>query len=95
MLQQCVSNEVPTSSTTSNNNMFDIQLNYDVDQALDSEEWDSDFHATSLHRAMEHLASNIKNIKDFLQRIEKYIQDKSTDNNPNNIKNLRHVEKAA
>jgi len=70
-------------------------LNYDVDQALDSEEWDSDFHTTSLHGTMEHLASNVKNIKEFLQRMGKYIQGKSIDNNSNNIKNLRHVEKAA
>jgi len=28
---QHVSNEVPTSSTTSSNNVFDIQLSYDVD----------------------------------------------------------------
>ena len=47
-LQQCVSNEVPASSTTSSNSMFDIQLSYDVDQALDPKEWDSDFHTTSL-----------------------------------------------
>ena len=44
---------------------------------------------------MEHLASNVKNIKDSLQRMGKYIQGKSIDNNPNNIKNLGHIEKAA
>lgn len=38
ILQQCVSNEVPTSSITSSNNMFDIQLSYDIDQALDPKE---------------------------------------------------------
>jgi len=30
MLQQCISNEVSTSSITSSNNVFDIQLSYDV-----------------------------------------------------------------
>jgi len=53
--------------------MFDIQLSYDVDQALDPEEWDSNFYAISLYGAMEHLVSNIKNTKDSLQRIGKYI----------------------
>jgi len=72
-LQQCVSNKVPASSTTSSNSVFDIQLSYDVDQALDPKEWDSDFHATSLHKAMEHLASDVKNIKDSLCRMGKYI----------------------
>jgi len=93
-LQQCVSNKVPASSTTSSNSMFDIQLSYDVDQALDPEEWDSDFHTTSLHGAMEYLASDIKNIKDSLCRMGKYIQGKSIDSNPNNIKDLEGVGKA-
>ena len=34
--------------------MFDIQLSYDVDQALDPEEWDGNFYAILLYRAMEH-----------------------------------------
>jgi len=74
--------------------MFDIQLSYDVDQALDPEEWDSDFHAISLHGAMEHLVSDVKNIKDSLCRMGKYIQGKSIDSNPNNIKDLEGVGKA-
>jgi len=94
MLQQHVSNKVPASSTTSSNNMFDIQLSYDVDQALDPEEWDGDFCATSLHRAMEHLVSDVKNIKDSLYKMGKYIQGKSIDSNPNNIKDLKGVGKA-
>ena len=44
---------------------------------------------------MEHLASDIKNIKDSLQRMGKYIWDKSINNNPNNIKDLKGVRKAA
>ena len=44
---------------------------------------------------MEHLASDIKNIKDSLQRMGKYIWDKSINNNPNNIKDLEGVRKAA
>ena len=43
---------------------------------------------------MEHLASNIKNIKDFLHIMEKYIKGKSINNkNPNNIKDLEDVGK--
>jgi len=41
---------------------------------------------------MEHLASDIKNIKDSLRRMGKYIRDKSIDNtNSNNIKDLEGV----
>ena len=43
---------------------------------------------------MEHLSSDIKNIKDFLHRMGKYIKDKSINNsNPNNIKDLEDVGK--
>jgi len=52
--------------------MFNINLNYNIDQALDPEEWDSNFHTTSLHGAIEYLASNVKSIKDSLQRMGIY-----------------------
>jgi len=74
--------------------MFDIQLSYDVDQALDPEEWDGNFHTTSLHGTMEYLVFDIKNIKDSLCRMGKYIRGKSIDSNPNNIKDLEGVGKA-
>jgi len=73
--------------------MFNINLNYDIDQVLDLEEWEGDFHATSLHGAMEHLVSDIKNIKDSFQRIGKYIRGKSIDSNSNNIKDLEGIGK--
>ena len=70
-------------------------MNYDINQTLDSEEWDSNFHAISLHGSMEHLASDIKNIKDSLYRMGKYIKGKSINNsNPNNIKDLEGMGKA-
>ena len=94
MLQQCVPSKDPALNFTSSNSMFNINLNYNINQVLDPEEWDGDFHITSLHGAMEHLVSDIKNIKNFLRRIEKYIRGKSIDNNPNNIKDLENVGKA-
>ena len=74
--------------------MFNVNLNYDINQTLNPEEWDSDFQAISLHGAMEHLVSDIKNIKDSLQRMGKYIRGKSIDNDSNNIKDLEGVGKA-
>ena len=93
MLQH-VSNKVLASSTISSNSMFDIQLSYDIDQALNPKEWNSDFYATLLYKAMEHLVSDVKNIKDSLCRIGKYIWGKSIDSNSNNIKDLEGVGKA-
>ena len=43
---------------------------------------------------MEYLVSDIKNIKDFLCRMGKYIWGKSIDSNSNNIKDLESVGKA-
>ena len=71
-----------------NNNVFNIQLNYDINQALDPESWDGNFWAILLHRLMEHLASNIKNIKESLGKAIK--GDKA-----NSIKDLKGVGKAA
>ena len=73
--------------------MFNIQLNYNINQALDSKSWDDEFHAVSLHRSIEHLVSNIKNIKEFLQRIGKYIKAKSVNADLNNIKDLDSIGK--
>ena len=65
-MYQCVSNKNSASSLTLDNNMFNINLDYDINQVLNPEEWDSEFYATSLHGAMKHVTLNIKNIKDSL-----------------------------
>jgi len=68
-------------------------LNYDINQALNPEKWDGNFHATSLHGAMEHLVSDVKNIKDSLHRMGKYIRGESIDNtNPNDVKNFESID---
>jgi len=76
-IHQHASNEDWASEPMSVNNVFNINLNYDIDQALDPEELDGGFHATSLHGAMKHVVLDVKNIKDSLHRIGKYIRDKS------------------
>ena len=86
-------NEIPASSSPSGSNVFNIQLNYNINQALDPKLWDDEFHAVSLHRSIEHLVSNIKNIKEFLQRIGKYIKAKSVNADLNNIKDLDSIGK--
>ena len=81
------------SEPTPNNNMFNINLNYDINQALDPEEYNSEFHATLLYGVMKYVMSDIKNIKDSLHRIGKYIRGKVINDNPNNCKNLEGVGK--
>ena len=74
--------------------MFNIQLNYNINQALDPEFWDSNFRAVFLYGSMEHLVSDIKNIKDSLNRMGKYIKGKSIiKDNSNSIKYLNDIGK--
>ena len=71
-----------------------IQLNYDINQTLDSKSWNSEFHTISLYSFMKYLAFDIKNIKDSLSRIHKYILNKFINNDKaNNIKNLKSISK--
>jgi len=100
MRQQCAEHEVPTLNNNINNvdfsNSNNIQLNYNINQALDQDSWNRDFRAILLHRAMEHLASDIRSIKESLVRMKKYIQSKAIKGNKaNNIKDLNDVSKVA
>ena len=75
--------------------MVNIQLNYNIDQALDPKSWDGDFRAISLHGSMEHLVSDTKIIKNSLTRMRKYILSKSiNEGKANSVKDLKSVGKA-
>ena len=67
--QQYGSNKDPALNQPNVNNVVNVQLNYDINQALDPESWDSNFRAISLYRLMEHLTSDVKHIKVFLSRM--------------------------
>ena len=78
------------------NNMFNIQLNYNIDQTRNPDSWDRNFQAILLHGSLEHLASDMKNIKEFLTRMQKYILDKTIEGSEaNNVKNLKGIGKVA
>ena len=93
MKKQYGQNVIPAlnNGTTDNNSkVLNIQLNYDVNQALDPELWDGKFRVVSLYGSIEYLASNIKNIKESLQRMQRYILGKAINSNKaNNIKDLK------
>ena len=70
-------------------NIINIQLNYNINQATNPKSQDSEFRAVSLHKSIKHIVSDIKNIKESLYRIQKYILDKAIDSNKaNNVKDL-------
>ena len=76
--------------------VINIQLNYDINQPLDSDSWNGDFRAIFLHSSMEYIGSNIKIIKESLSRMEKFILDKSIDSSKaNNIKDFEGLSKVA
>ena len=68
----------PQGSTTHNNeNLFiNIQLLYNPDVPTDLEIWNGRFHPISLHRSIKHIASDVKNIKNSLKFMAKYISNK-------------------
>ena len=66
---QNMASTLNNNTTEINSKVTNIQLNYDINQALDQESWDGNFRTISLHRSIEYLASNIKNIKDLLLRM--------------------------
>ena len=90
---------VNTQPTLNNNcaddgNMFNVQLQYDVNQALDPKSWNSNFRTILFHSSIEHLATDISNIKESLERIQKYILGKAIKGDKaNNIKNLKDIGK--
>ena len=82
----------PTLNSPPSENVFNVQLNYNLDQALDSESWDGKFHAVSLHGSIKHIASDIKK---SLLRIKKYILGKSINGDKaNDFKDLSSMGKS-
>jgi len=99
-----LNNALQTRGKTNDNNRsngsqqatFNIQLPYDVDQATDQDLWDGAFQPVSLHGSLEHLPSDIKNIKVSLSHITKYILNKSVERGKvNDLDDLKGVGKVA
>ena len=77
-----------------NDLVINIQLLYDLNAPTESELWNGNFHPISLYESIKYLASDSKNIKDFLNFITKYITNKQV--NPaksNDLKNFNSIGK--
>ena len=93
--QQCTLTTDPTLNIPHCESMFNIQLNYDPDTALNPDSWDENFHAVLLYGFMEHLAFDALNIKESLTRMWKFIAGKSINGNKaNDLKDLNGMGKA-
>ena len=88
----------PQSGTTMHNeddNIINIQLLYDLHVSTKPEFQDGSFHPISLHRFLEHLALNAKNIKDSLNFMAKYISNKKIKSSKlNDIEDLKSIGEA-
>ena len=63
-------------SSHGDNTVINIQLPYDSNTFMEPDLWDSNFHSISLHSSIKYLALDLKNIKDSLNFMAKYITNK-------------------
>ena len=78
-----------------NNNVINIQLPYDLQALTELELWSGNFYPISLHKSIEHIASDAKNIKDSLNFIARYITNKQVDSfKSNDLEDFNGIDKA-
>ena len=95
MRQQYAPTTDPTLNIPHCKSVFNVQLNYDLDAALNPDSWNGNFYIVSLHGSIKHLASDILNIKESLTRMRKFIASKSINGDKaNDIKDLNSIGKA-
>jgi len=66
--------------------VFNVQLPYDPHAPTEPDLWSGLFHSISLHRSIEHFASDSKSIKNSLNSMAKYIANKQV--NSKNVNNF-------
>lgn len=96
--QQHVCNEdlAMKRAPNSNEHVYNMQIPYDVNQALDPKSWDGNFYTILLYGSIEHLASDAKNIKESLCFMQKYILNKAINGDKvNDIKDLEGIGEVA
>ena len=99
---QCIINEeqcfTPQRGPTAQNEestFINIPLPYNLDTPTDPEIYSGNFHPVSLHGSIKHLASDIKNIKDSLKFMTKYITNKKIDSSKaNDLVDLKDIGEA-
>ena len=77
------------------NNIINMQLPYDPNSPTEPDLWSGNFQSISLHISVEHIALDLKNIKQSLNFMAKYISNKK--DNPkssNNLENFNGISDA-
>ena len=74
------------ASNDNNDNDINIQLLYVSNTPMEPELWSGNFHPISLHGSVEQITSDTKSIKDLLNFMARYINNKKV--NPSKANNL-------
>ena len=77
-----------TVSQTEDDIVINIQLLYDPQAPTKPDLWSGNFHPISLHGSIEQIASDVKNIKDSLNFMARYISNKKV--NPSKANKLEN-----
>jgi len=64
------------SHSDDDDNVINIQLPYNPNAPMEPDLWSGNFYPISLHRSISQIASDMKNIKDSLNYMTKYISNK-------------------
>jgi len=88
---QCVLDDQMASNPTcvqtmhhTDDTVINIQLLYDPSTPMEPKLWGGSFYLILFHGSMEHLASDLKNIKDSLNFMARYISNKQIDSSKSN-----------
>ena len=74
---------------------INIQLPYDSNTPMEPELWNSYFYPISLHRFIEYIASDSKNIRNSLNFMARYIFNKQIDSSKSNdLEDFNSISKA-
>ena len=82
---------LPTHSTvfqTENDSVINIQLLYNPQAPTEPDFWSGNFHLILLHSSIKQIASDVKNIKDSLNFMARYISNKKV--NPSKANELEN-----
>ena len=75
--------------------IINIQLPYNPNMPIKPKLWDSYFHPISLHKSIEHIVLDSKNIRDSLNFMARYISNKQVDSlKLNDLEDFNSISKA-
>ena len=90
------SKQIDGTNNSHSENIVNVQILYDINQATEPDIWDGNFHSVSLHSSMEHFISDANNIRESLHCMMKYILNKTVERDKaNDVNNFKDLDKAA